>query len=158
MNDTWVTSALSKYTTIIFKAFSSVKSFLFVWILKMAAARRLQSLSNPSCRLASPVSALWTGARDLQSRYYESSAIGPTRFDQTKESNDPSNDLKPQYKSQAKQADSDKSEDHPAKQPDPQPSPSKSTGVRREGPGSKAGEGEDKGVTKDHGVLPSTGV
>lgn len=79
-------------------------------------------------------------------------------FDQTKESNDASKGLKPEHKAQAKQAESSEGRDHPAKQPDPQPAPSKSTGVRYDGLNSKAGEGKDKGVTKDNNFMPSTGM
>ncbi|KAI1824371.1 hypothetical protein F4861DRAFT_539109 [Xylaria intraflava] len=123
----------------------------------MPAARRLQNLSSTLSWPMPPASASWTGIRNLRHRY-GSSVKGQTKFDQTKESNDPSKGLKPEHVAQAKQAGDIKGRDHPAKQPDPQPSPSKSTGVRREGPGSKAGEGEENGVSKDEGVLPSTGV
>jgi hypothetical protein len=72
--------------------------------------------------------------------------------DQTKESNDSSKGLKSEHKDQLKKENNSAGSDHPAKQPDPQASPSKSTGVREEGPGSKAGEGKDEGVTKDDKV------
>jgi len=89
-----------------------------------------------------------------QQRRNFSSAIGETKFDQTKESNDPSKGMKSEHKAEAKQTTSDEGRgDHPAKQADPQQSPSKSTGVETEGPGTKAGEGKDPGVTKDADVL-----
>lgn len=80
--------------------------------------------------------------------------IGETTVDQTKHSNDPANGKKDEHQTQAKKAGSGEGRDHPAKQPDPQQSPSKSTGFETEGPGSKSGAGEDKGVSKDRGAGP----
>ncbi|TRX98578.1 hypothetical protein FHL15_000652 [Xylaria flabelliformis] len=90
----------------------------------MSAAPRLRSLKLISPQLASPLPSL-----RMRIRHGSSSATREPKFDQTKESNDPSKGLKPEHKAQAKQAESSKGKDHPAKQPDPQPAPSKSTGV-----------------------------
>ncbi|RYC65220.1 hypothetical protein CHU98_g979 [Xylaria longipes] len=117
----------------------------------MSVARRLRSLKLTSPR---PASLLYRFRIRMQ--HNSSSAIGEIKFDQTKESNDPLKGLKPEHKAHAKQTGSNEGEDHPAKQPDPQPAPSKSTGVRYDGPDSKAGEGRDKGVTKDNDFMPST--
>ena len=76
-----------------------------------------------------------------------------TQFDQTKESNNPANPAKNEHQNQAQKSGFSE-ETHPAKQPDPQQSPSKATGIQTEGPGSNAGEGEDKGVMKDEGAGP----
>lgn len=78
---------------------------------------------------------------------------GETKFDQTKESNAPSKPARTEHENQAQKSDFDE-DTHPAKQPDPQQSPSKATGIQTEGPGSKAGEGQDKGVTEDKGAGP----
>ncbi|KAI1818612.1 hypothetical protein GGS20DRAFT_527898 [Poronia punctata] len=90
--------------------------------------------------------------RATTSRQFQSEA-GQPRFDQTHESNDPSKGVAEKHKAQCKQGPGD----HPAKQPDPQQAPSKSTGVRRDGPDSKAGEGEDRGVTVDEKVKKPMG-
>ncbi|KAH8157601.1 hypothetical protein CIB48_g10650 [Xylaria polymorpha] len=119
----------------------------------MSAARQLR---NPKFTLFRPSSPLPSFRTRLQ--HNSSSATGKIMFDQTKESNDASKGLKPEHKAQAKQAESSEGRDHPAKQPDPQPAPSKSTGVRYDGLNSKAGEGKDKGVTKDNNFMPSTGM
>lgn len=76
------------------------------------------------------------------------------KMDQTKKSNDPSEENKDDHQAQAEMVDSDKGRDHPAKQADPQKAPSKSTGIQTEGPDSKAGEGEDKKVMEDSGAGP----
>ncbi|KAI0863526.1 hypothetical protein F4860DRAFT_65932 [Xylaria cubensis] len=119
----------------------------------MSAAPRLRSLKLISPQLASPVPSL-----RMRTQHSSFSAIREPKFDQTKESNDPSKGLRPEHKTQAKQAESSEGKDHPAKQPDPQPAPSKSTGIQSDGPDSKAGEGKDKGVTKDRNFMPSTGM
>ncbi|KAI6090353.1 hypothetical protein F4821DRAFT_229122 [Hypoxylon rubiginosum] len=88
---------------------------------------------------------------------FTSAAVrGAVKFDQTKKSNDPSQEQTEAHHEQAKQAETssdDGARGHPAKQSDPQPSPSKSTGIMSEGPGSsKAGEGADRGVHKEKGM------
>ena len=101
-------------------------------------------------RQASPLS-----SQQAAQRIYSKPSIrhSSTKFDQTKESNNPTNPAGASHENQAQK--SGFSEDtHPAKQPDPQQSPSKATGIQTEGPGSKAGEGEDKGVMKDKGAGP----
>ncbi|KIV81329.1 hypothetical protein PV11_03520 [Exophiala sideris] len=90
----------------------------------------------------------------LASRRNNYSVIGETTVDQTKQSNDPSNSKKDAHQAQATKPGSAEGRSHPAKQPDPQQSPSKSTGFETEGPGSKAGAGADKGVSKDRGAGP----
>ncbi|KAI0397676.1 hypothetical protein F5Y17DRAFT_414225 [Xylariaceae sp. FL0594] len=86
-------------------------------------------------------------SQSQQRRRNYTSAVGETKFDQTKESNDPSKDVKSDHRAAAEQTADDGSSrdsDHPAKRPDPQESPSKPTGVETEGPGgSKAGEGKE---------------
>ncbi|KAI0487619.1 hypothetical protein F4859DRAFT_510188 [Xylaria cf. heliscus] len=119
----------------------------------MPVALQLRSLKLTPHRPALPLHLL-----RIRIQHSSSSAIGEIKRDQTKELNDPSKGLKPEHKMQAKQAESNEGRDHPAKQPDPQPAPSKSTGVRYDGPDSKAGEGKDKGVTKDDDFMPSTGT
>jgi hypothetical protein len=86
-------------------------------------------------------------------QHASSHANGQTKFDQTKESNAPSKPARTEHENQAQKSDFDE-DTHPAKQPDPQQSPSKATGIQIEGPGSKAGEGQDKGVIKDQGAGP----
>ncbi|KAI0458090.1 hypothetical protein F5B21DRAFT_461265 [Xylaria acuta] len=119
----------------------------------MSTARRLRNIKLSFPRPASPMASFRT-----RIQHSSSSAIGETKFDQTKESNDASKGLRPEHKAQAKQAGSSEGKDHPAKQPDPQPTPSKPTGVRYDGPDSKAGEGKNKGVTRDNDFMPSTGM
>ena len=86
-------------------------------------------------------------------QHVSSHANSETKFDQTKESNAPSKPARTEHENQAQKSDFDE-DTHPAKQPDPQQSPSKATGIQTEGPGSKAGEGQDKGVTEDKGAGP----
>ncbi|KUI72369.1 hypothetical protein VM1G_11825 [Cytospora mali] len=70
----------------------------------------------------------------------------PIKFDQTKKSNDPDGEPREgQHDASSSGKGSADAQPHPAKQPDPQSTPSKSTGVRGEGPGGKAGEGQRTG-------------
>lgn len=108
----------------------------------MFARRPLQSLRSASIR---PI-------RLPQPQKNYTAATSQIRFDQTKTSNDPSKGMTSQHKDQSKNTHDGAGGDHPAKQPDPQQAPSKSTGVRTDGPDGKAGEGQDKGVTKDDTV------
>jgi hypothetical protein len=80
--------------------------------------------------------------------------VGDVVVDQTKEGNDPSKKQKDEHQAQATKPGQSSDGEHPAKQPDPQKSPSKSTGIEKEGPGTKSGEGEDHGVQKDTGAGP----
>lgn len=90
--------------------------------------------------------------RGSRAPFMSSAVRAAVTMDQTKKSNDPSQDLKEGHHDQATKTASEGDRSHPAKQPDPQPSPSKSTGVRSEGPGSKSGEGTDHGVHKGKGA------
>ncbi|KAI1761468.1 hypothetical protein GGR53DRAFT_505612 [Hypoxylon sp. FL1150] len=85
-------------------------------------------------------------------------ARGAVLFDQTKKSNDPSEDQKEGHHKEATSTPSDGDRGHPAKQPDPQQSPSKSTGIRDDGPGgSESGKGRDEGVHKEKDVAEKDG-
>jgi len=86
-------------------------------------------------------------------RHGSSTPVNEPKFDQTKESNDPSKAHRSEHETQAQKSE-DREESHPAKQPDPQQSPSKSTGIEPEGPDGKAGEGQDTGVMEDRGAGP----
>jgi len=86
-------------------------------------------------------------------RHGSSLPVSEPKFDQTKESNDPSKPARPEHETQVQKS-GFSADVHPAKQPDPQQSPSKATGIETEGPDSKAGEGQDMGVTKDRGAGP----
>ncbi|KAI1378182.1 hypothetical protein F4677DRAFT_385386 [Hypoxylon crocopeplum] len=90
----------------------------------------------------------------VRAPFTSSAAYLAVKIDQTKKSNDPSEDQKEEHHKQATRTTSGEGRDHPAKQPDPQQSPSKSTGVRSEGPESKSGEGLDTGVHKERGAGP----
>ncbi|KAJ9654768.1 hypothetical protein H2198_006207 [Neophaeococcomyces mojaviensis] len=80
------------------------------------------------------------------------SAYGSPVVDQTKKGNDPNQDKRDEHKEAGNKATDASGRDHPAKQPDPQKSPERSTGFETEGPGTKAGEGEDTGnVHKEEG-------
>ncbi|KAK5064441.1 hypothetical protein LTR84_000274 [Exophiala bonariae] len=97
-----------------------------------------------------PIIRNWKPAK----RYSSSNVVGSVKVDQTKKSNNPSRAHETDHTEQAQRTGSSKGRDHPAKQPDPQESPSKATGIQSEGPDSKAGAKEDKGVTTDRGAGP----
>lgn len=83
-------------------------------------------------------------------------ASKPTvKIDQTKKSNNPDEDLKPEHHehgttTRTLEGEKGATQPHPAKQPDPQPSPERSTGVQPSGPESKAGEGRAGAVHKEN--------
>ncbi|KUI56313.1 hypothetical protein VP1G_03744 [Cytospora mali] len=104
--------------------------------LQQAAIRTTRSL-----RLRTTPWAITTTA----ARFY-SPGTAPIKFDQTKKSNDPDGEPREgQHDASSSGKGSADAQSHPAKQPDPQSTPSKSTGVRGEGPGGKAGEGQRTG-------------
>ncbi|KAI4869422.1 hypothetical protein F4820DRAFT_406492 [Hypoxylon rubiginosum] len=116
-------------------------------LLRVSRSNRLQASRNQVCSRRMATHGTSTACYSPRALFTSVAARAAVKVDQTKKSNDPSQDLKEEHHKQATQT---TSSDHPAKQPDLQQSPSKSTGIRSEGPGStKAGEGTDKGVHKD---------
>ncbi|KAI1777952.1 hypothetical protein F4818DRAFT_408526 [Hypoxylon cercidicola] len=124
-------------------------------LLRVSRSNRLQASRNQvwSNRMATH----GTARHSPRAPFTSTTASAAVRVDQTKKSNDPSQDLREEHLKQATKTTAGEGEgeghDHPAKQPDPQPSPSKSTGIRSEGPGStKSGEGTDRGVHKEKDI------
>ncbi|KAI1143618.1 hypothetical protein F5Y05DRAFT_361971 [Hypoxylon sp. FL0543] len=106
-----------------------------------------QACRQPICHVHKPFS-----QPSIHAPFTTSAARTAIRADQTRKSNDPSEEQKEGHHKQAKKTTSGEDRDHPAKQPDPQPSPSKPTGVRSEGPESKSGEGSEPAVHKEKGA------